>query len=44
MESIKNNLQQTEGLVPKMASSSAALRSVLLRHLDEEQYDRVVLG
>ena len=38
------NLQQVEGIVPEMAKSQAALRMVLMKHLDAEQYDRVVLG
>lgn len=44
VDSIKTNLQQAEGLAPQLASSNASLRSVLSRHLDAEQYDRVVFG
>ncbi|KAL7974560.1 CENP-Q, a CENPA-CAD centromere complex subunit domain-containing protein [Trichoderma sp. SZMC 28014] len=44
MESIKNNLQQTDGIVPQLARSKAALQDVLFKQLDQEQYERVVLG
>lgn len=44
VESMRVNLQQVEGIVPEMAKSQAALRMVLMKHLDAEQYDRVVLG
>lgn len=43
VDSIRSNLQQAEGLVPQLHSSSASLRSVLSRHLDAGQYDKVVL-
>lgn len=44
MESIKNNLQQTDGVVPQLARSRAALQDVLFKQLGQEQYERVVLG
>lgn len=44
MESIKSNLQQTDGIVPQLARSRAALQDVLFRQLNQEQYERVVLG
>ncbi|KAL7798207.1 CENP-Q, a CENPA-CAD centromere complex subunit domain-containing protein [Trichoderma ceciliae] len=44
MESIKSNLQQTDGITPQIARSRAALQDVLFRQLSQEQYERVVLG
>lgn len=44
MESIKNNLQQTDGIVPQLARSKAALQDVLFKQLGQEQYERVVLA
>ncbi|KAM0512707.1 hypothetical protein ACHAPE_008587 [Trichoderma viride] len=44
MESIKNNLQQTDGIVPQLARSKAALQDVLFKQLGQEQYERIVLG
>lgn len=44
MESMKGNLQQIGGVVPAIAKSKAALQQVLLRHLDDEQYERVLIG
>jgi hypothetical protein len=44
MESIKGNLQQTDGIVPQLARSRAALQDVLFKQLNQEQYERVVLG
>ncbi|UKZ88441.1 uncharacterized protein TrAFT101_004201 [Trichoderma asperellum] len=44
MESIKNNLQQTDGIIPQLARSKAALQDILFKQLGQEQYERVVLG
>ncbi|KAL6804623.1 CENP-Q, a CENPA-CAD centromere complex subunit domain-containing protein [Trichoderma sp. SZMC 28013] len=44
MESIRTNLQQADGIVPQLARSRAALQDVLFRQLNQEQYERVVLG
>ncbi|KAL6696019.1 CENP-Q, a CENPA-CAD centromere complex subunit domain-containing protein [Trichoderma pleuroticola] len=44
MESIRSNLQQADGIVPQLARSRAALQDVLFRQLNQEQYERVVLG
>ncbi|KAI9158591.1 kinetochore protein fta7 [Paramyrothecium foliicola] len=44
MDSIQTNLQQAKGLVPQIAQSKAALQDLLLRHLESEQYEQVVLG
>ncbi|KAK0706371.1 CENP-Q, a CENPA-CAD centromere complex subunit-domain-containing protein [Lasiosphaeria miniovina] len=44
MESMKDNLQQIDGIVPAIAKSKAALQGVLQQHLDPQQYNRVVLG
>lgn len=44
MESVRGNLQQIGGVVPAITKSKAALQQVLLKHLDEEQYDSVLLG
>lgn len=44
VDSIRANLEQTEGIMPLVARSRATLRTVLLRYLDEKSYERVVLG
>lgn len=44
MESIKSNLQQTDGLLPQLATSKAALRGVLCQHLTQAQYEKVLFG
>lgn len=44
MKSMKENLKQIEGVVPAIVQSKAALQHVLLQHLDDEQYDNVLLG
>lgn len=44
MESLKGNLQQIGGVIPAITKSKAALQQVLLKHLDQEQYDGVLLG
>lgn len=43
MESIKANLEQISGVVPAIARSKAALQQVLLKHLDNEKYESVLL-
>ncbi|KAL2214115.1 hypothetical protein CC79DRAFT_1352851 [Sarocladium strictum] len=43
-ESMRANLEQAEGIMPEITKSRAALQSVLMKHLDKEQYERVVLG
>ncbi|KAH6606723.1 hypothetical protein Trco_005876 [Trichoderma cornu-damae] len=44
MESIRSNLQQTDGIAPQLARSRAALQDILFRQLSQDQYERVVLG
>lgn len=44
MESMQSNLQQIGGVVPAINKSKAALQQVMLKHLDEEQYEKVLLG
>lgn len=44
MESMQSNLQQIAGVVPAIKKSKAALQQVMLKHLDEEQYEKVLLG
>lgn len=44
MESMKGNLQQIGGVVPAIVKGKAALQQVLLKHLDDEQYERVLVG
>lgn len=44
MESMQGNLQQIGGVVPAISRSKAALQQLIQKHLDEEQYDKVVLG
>jgi hypothetical protein len=44
VDSIRTNLEQAQGLVPQIGRSRAVLRDILLRHLDQEQYEQVVLG
>lgn len=44
MESMKGNLQQIGGVVPAITKSKAALQQVLLKHLGDEQYERILIG
>ncbi|KAI8159825.1 hypothetical protein K4K49_007456 [Colletotrichum sp. SAR 10_70] len=44
MESMRNNLQQIEGVVPQIGKSRAALQDVLFRHLDQQAYENVLFG
>lgn len=44
VESIRGNLQQTDGLTPQLSRTKAALQDVLQRYLDEGTYEQVVLG
>lgn len=44
MDSMQGNLQQIGGVVPAISRSKAALQQVVLQHLDEEQYDKLLLG
>ncbi|KAG6359788.1 hypothetical protein INS49_010840 [Diaporthe citri] len=44
MESMQGNLHQIGGVVPAISRSKAALQQVMQKHLDEEEYDKVVLG
>lgn len=44
MESMQGNLQQIGGVVPALDRSKAALQQLMQKHLDEEQYDKVLLG
>ncbi|KAK7733068.1 hypothetical protein SLS53_008255 [Cytospora paraplurivora] len=44
MESMKGNLQQIGGVVPAITRTKAALQQVLLKRLDDEQYERVLVG
>ncbi|KAI1858887.1 uncharacterized protein JN550_012346 [Neoarthrinium moseri] len=44
IESMRGNLQQVQGVLPAIADSGAALRLALLPHLDQESYERVLLG
>ncbi|KAG6051209.1 hypothetical protein E4U17_006265 [Claviceps sp. LM77 group G4] len=44
VDNIRANLEQTDDLMPQLTKSRAALRAVLLRHLDMRVYEQVVLG
>ncbi|QUC16538.1 uncharacterized protein UV8b_00779 [Ustilaginoidea virens] len=44
VDSVRANLEQVDGIVPQLASSRAALRAVLLKHLDLRQYEQAILG
>lgn len=44
MESMRGNLQQIGGVVPAINKSRAALQQVLLKHLDDGQLERILLG
>ncbi|KAI7783235.1 hypothetical protein LA080_012159 [Diaporthe eres] len=44
MESMQGNLHQIGFVVPAISRSKAALQQVMQEHLDEEQYDKVLLG
>lgn len=43
-ESMRSNLAQADGILPELGRSRAALQAVLLRHLGQGPYERVVLG
>ncbi|ODA82076.1 hypothetical protein RJ55_00581 [Drechmeria coniospora] len=43
VDSMRSNLGQAEGILPKLDRSRAALQAVLLHHLDRAQYESVVL-
>ncbi|PSR75298.1 CENP-Q, a CENPA-CAD centromere complex subunit-domain-containing protein, partial [Coniella lustricola] len=44
MESLRGNLEQIGGVGADINKSKAALQQVLLKHLNEEQYETVLLG
>ncbi|KAK6225365.1 hypothetical protein QIS74_01412 [Colletotrichum tabaci] len=44
MESMRNNLQQIDGVLPQIVRSRAALQDVLFKHLDQPSYENVLLG
>ncbi|KAK2597997.1 hypothetical protein QQS21_005913 [Conoideocrella luteorostrata] len=44
VDNIRANLEQTDKIMPQLARSRAALRAVLLRHLDLRRYEEAVLG
>jgi hypothetical protein len=44
MESMRGNLQQVEGVLPQIARSRAVLQELLHKHLDQDQYEQVILG
>ncbi|KAK1986385.1 CENP-Q, a CENPA-CAD centromere complex subunit-domain-containing protein [Colletotrichum cereale] len=44
MESMRNNLQQIDGVVPQIVRSRAALQDVLFKHLDQQSYENVLFG
>lgn len=44
VDSIRGNLEQTEGILPMVTRSKAALRAVLLKYVDQRTYERAVLG
>lgn len=43
VDSMKTNLKQVDGLRTHMADGGTALRSMLLRYLDRDEYDAVVV-
>ncbi|KAG5945438.1 hypothetical protein E4U59_005789 [Claviceps monticola] len=44
VDNIRANFEQTDNLMPQLAKTKAALRAVLLRHLDIRVYEQAVLG
>ncbi|TQN74609.1 hypothetical protein CSHISOI_00823 [Colletotrichum shisoi] len=44
MESMRNNLQQIDGVLPQIVRSRAALQDVLFKHLGQPSYEDVLLG
>ncbi|KAL5345159.1 hypothetical protein ACLOAV_010115 [Pseudogymnoascus australis] len=44
LESMHNNFKQVEGIVPAMEKSEAAIRSALLKQIDEQRYEQVIMG
>jgi hypothetical protein len=41
---MQSNVSQVEGLVPAMGNIKVAVQDVLIKHIDSEDYDRLVLG
>ncbi|KFY07447.1 hypothetical protein V492_07141 [Pseudogymnoascus sp. VKM F-4246] len=44
LESMRNNFKQVEGIVPAIEKSEAVIRTALLKQIDEERYDQVIMG
>jgi hypothetical protein len=44
LENMQSNFSQLEGLVPAMGNIKAAVQDVLLKHVDGDDYEQVVLG
>ncbi|KAK2004280.1 hypothetical protein LX36DRAFT_650061 [Colletotrichum falcatum] len=44
MESMRNNMQQIDGVVPQIVRTRAALQDVLFKHLDQQSYENVLFG
>ncbi|WDK10570.1 hypothetical protein CGRA01v4_01849 [Colletotrichum graminicola] len=44
MESMRNNLQQIDGVLPQIVRTRAALQDVLFKHLGQQNYENVLFG
>ncbi|KAK1596623.1 CENP-Q, a CENPA-CAD centromere complex subunit-domain-containing protein, partial [Colletotrichum navitas] len=44
MESMRNNLQQIDGVLPQIVRTRAALQNVLFKQLDQQNYENVLFG
>ena len=44
LESMQNNFKQVEGIVPAIDKSEAVIRIALLKQIDEQRYEQVIMG
>jgi hypothetical protein len=44
LDSMQNNYKQVEGILPAMDETEASIRAALLKHIDPQRYEQVILG
>ncbi|OBT82100.1 hypothetical protein VE02_09035 [Pseudogymnoascus sp. 03VT05] len=44
LESMQNNFKQVEGIVPAIEKSEATIRAALLKQIDEQRYEQIIMG